>query len=420
MLEMDKEFFTMDDLNFSGKTVLIRVDINCPYNKETGQIEDSERIIAHSATIKELFEKGAKVVVLAHQGRKGDADFLPLEQHSKLLSKHIGKEVIYCNDLFGQIALSAIKSLTDGQILLLENTRFFEDETKKFDNASDYAKLPMIQSLSSVADYFVNDAFSVSHRMQASVVGFNELLPSAAGRVMQSELEGLFRALDHAEHPNIYILGGAKPDDVYLLLKYACSSPAVDKILTSGVLGELCLSAMGIDLGEAKTQYFIENQFDEIIPDLKALLVKHSQKIEVPPDMAVEENGIRAEYGVAEIATKAPGKSTGDIGTKTISRYSQIIASAKSIYFKGPVGIYEQAIFEKGTRAMLTAIQDANAFKLMGGGHSLSAVEKFGIDKAKISHISLAGGAVVEYLQGKKLPAVEALKKAYLRDKLKF
>ncbi|MFH1258033.1 MAG: phosphoglycerate kinase [Candidatus Micrarchaeota archaeon] len=410
---MEKEFFTMDDFNFSGKTAIIRVDINCPFNEQTKQIEDSERISAHAQTIKELSEKGAKVVVLAHQGRKGDPDFIPLQQHALLLSKHMGKNVNYVNDLFGENALNAIKQAQNNGILLLENTRFFDDETKKLEKPEGYSKTDMIKKLASICDYFVLDGFSVSHRAQASVVGLAYLKPACAGRVMQKELSGLANALDRAEHPNIYVLGGAKPEDVYLLLKYACSSPAIDNVLTSGILGELCAIASGADLGSPKSQYLKEKGFDTIIPELASLLEQHSSKIEIPLDVAIEENGKRKEYAINEIAEKAPNSQSSDIGQRTISRYAQIISSAKTIYFKGPVGVYENPLFENGTKAILRAIESSNAFKLMGGGHSVSAVEKFSIDKSRISHISLAGGAVVEYLQGKKNPGLEALKYSY-------
>ncbi len=417
---MANQFFTIDDFQLEGKKVLVRADINCPYNESTKQIEDSERIVAHSNTIKELSEKNAKVIVLAHQGREGEKDFLPLEQHASLLSKHSGKKVEFIDDLYGEKAIAKINEMANSQIILLQNTRFYDEETKKFENTEEYSKTQMVRVLSKLVDYFINDAFSVSHRSQTSIVGFPQVLPAAAGRVMQRELEGLQKALDKAEHPNVYILGGAKPDDVFKLLKFACTSTAIDKVLTAGVLGELCIIARGIDLGEAKNNHMKHRQYDKLLPELKELITKYSSKIETPRDFAVEENGTRAEFEVREIAQKANGKQTFDIGERTIERYKRIISTAKTLYFKGPVGVYEQPLFEKGTKELLLAFQDANAFKLIGGGHSLSAIEKFSIDKAKISHISLAGGAVVEYLQGKELPGVEALKNAFERDKNKF
>ncbi|MEK6843029.1 MAG: phosphoglycerate kinase [Candidatus Micrarchaeota archaeon] len=417
---MVKEFFTIDDFHLEGKTCLVRADLNCPYDEKLGRIEDSERIAAHAGTILELAQKKAKVVVIAHQGRKGDIDFLPLSQHAALLSTHLKKYVEYCEDLFGSKAIEKIRKLANGDVVLLQNTRFYEEETVKFSDISDYGKTEMVKSLSKVIDYFISDGFSVAHRAQASVVGFAQILPSAAGRVMQKELEGLKNALDNANHPNIYILGGAKPDDVVGLLKFACKSNSVDKILTSGVLGELCIAASGIDLGSEKKKYFEKNGFDKLLMELSEYVSKYPQKIVMPKDFAFEENNARMEVDCLDYEKIAKGKPCFDVGGKTISNFEKIILQSKTIYFKGPVGVYENPLFEEGTRRVLKAIELADAFKLMGGGHSLSAVEKFGIDKTKISHISLAGGAVVEYLQGKKLPGVEALKEAYIRDMGKF
>lgn len=409
----------MDDFDFAGKTVLVRVDINCPLDEKTGQLEDSQRIAAHAATLKELSKKNAKVVVLAHQGRKGEKDFLPLSQHASMLYNHIKIPVEYIDDLYTQKTLQKMGKIRPGEIILLQNTRFYDDETKKVAKPEDYSQTEMVKSLSKHADFFILDGFSVSHRAQASTVGFPVMLPSCAGRVMEKELLGLQKALDFAVHPNIYILGGAKPDDVFQLLKFACESSNVDKILTSGVLGELCVAAKGIDLGGSKMHSFKEKGYDALLPELKALISKYPSKIEIPQDFAVEENGQRKEYAVEGLAQKAAGKPAFDIGPLTISHFTDIISTSKTLYFKGPVGVYENPLFEEGTKKVLLAVQNCNAFKLMGGGHSLSAMEKFHIDKTKISHISLAGGAVVEYLQGKKLPGVEALKAAFKRGKEK-
>ncbi|MBI5225394.1 phosphoglycerate kinase [Candidatus Micrarchaeota archaeon] len=417
---MQKEFFTIDDFALEGKTCLVRPDLNCPYDAKIGKIEDSERIARHAKTILELAQRGAKVVVIAHQGRKGDPDFLPLSQHAALLSTHLKKYVEYCEDLFGSKAVEKIKKMRAGDVVLLENTRFYEEETAKFSEISDYGKTEMVKSLSKVCDFFILDGFSVSHRAQASVVGFAQILPSAAGRVMQKELEGLRNALDNSSHPNIYILGGAKPDDVIGLLEFACKSELVDRILASGVLGELCIAAAGIDLGIEKKKYFEKNGFDKLLPKLSEYVSKYPRKIIMPIDFAYEQNNARKEVDVLDYEKIANGKPSFDLGAKTISNFEKIILQSKTIYFKGPVGVYENPLFEEGTRRVLKAVELADAFKLMGGGHSISAVEKFKIDKSKISHISLAGGAVVEYLQGKKLPGVEALKRAYIRDREKF
>ncbi len=411
---MGKEFFTVDDFDFKGKTVLLRADVNSPLAAD-GSLEDSKRIAAHADTLRELCGKGGRVAVLAHQGRVFGKDFLPLKQHAALLERHAGVRVQYVDALFSDDVLMKIKAMKDGDALLLENTRFYAEEATEASDERQYASTLFVKRLSSVADFFVNDAFSVSHRSQASVVGFAFTLPAVAGRVMEKELNGLANALEHAEHPNVYVLGGAKPDDVFGLLEFACASEKVDKILVSGVLGELCLVAKGASVGYSKEFFFKQQGFDKIIPKLKQLLALAANKIMLPADLAVEENGARAEYPVSQLAAK-DALMPYDIGRKTIAGFSTAIASAKTVYYKGPQGYYENPLFEQGTRSVLKAVEASAAFKLMGGGHSLSALEKFGVDKGKISHISLAGGAVVEYLQGKRLPGVEALKASYRRS----
>lgn len=414
MAKPEKTFFTMDDFVFKGKTVLVRVDINTPLDPKKG-LQDSPRIAEHAATLKALSEKGAKVVALAHQGRPYSDDFVSLKGHAALLSKHAGLPVGFIDGLFSDAVLARVAKLKLGEILLLENTRFYAEETEEVKDGQAFLKSRFLQRLSPAADFFVNDAFSVSHRLQASVVGPSLFLPSCAGLVMERELNGLQRALEHAEHPNVYVLGGAKPDDVFELLKYACETPAVDKVLTSGILGELCILAGGFSVGPAKMKLLKENGFDALVPGLKALLARYSLKIEFPQDVAVLEGGKRKEYSVKSLSS-AKGPSF-DLGAKTISRYAQILSTAKTIYFKGPVGKYEDPLFAQGTREILRAIAGGKAFSLMGGGHSLNALEKFGIPQGKISHVSLAGGAVVAYLQGKPLPGVEALRQAYARGK---
>ncbi|MBU1197849.1 phosphoglycerate kinase [Candidatus Micrarchaeota archaeon] len=405
-----KQFFTLDDFNFKGKTTLVRVDINAPFDAKTG-LQDSKRFAEHAITLKELSKKGARVVVLAHQGRPFSTDFISLKTHASYLEKHVNRPVRFLDGLFSNTVLNEIRQMNDGDIVLLENTRFYSEETEKVPREDQFLKALMVKRLCSIADFYVNDAFSASHRMQASLVGPAFLLPSAAGRVMERELAGLSKALETAEHPNVYVLGGAKPDDVFTLLQFACSSKAVDKILTSGVLGELCLLAKGYDIGPTKRQWIRDAGYDALLPELQSLMEKHSSKIEFPQDVAIGENGARKEFRVTDLA-QANGP-TYDIGAKTIARYQSILSTAKTIYFKGPVGKFEDPLFEQGTREILKAVSSSKAFSLMGGGHSLAAMEKFSIPSSKISHLSLAGGAVVSYLQGKKLPGVEALKQAF-------
>lgn len=403
-MDAQKEFKTLDDLQCENKTILVRVDINAPYNPQAGKIDDSERFAAHAQTIKELSNKKAKVVILAHQGRAGDDDFLTLEQHAEVLGAHMRKKVKYVSDIIGSTAQSEIKKLAPGKILLLENVRFLAEETLD----KNQEKTLLVKTLSPLCDAFVNDAFSAAHRGQTSLVGFTKVLPSYAGRVMEHEYTSIAKVIQNIERPSVYILGGAKPDDVFGLMKYALENNTVDHILTSGVIGELCLLAKGHDLG-SKKDWLHEKGFDALLPEVEKLVAKYDAKIEVPSDFAFKDSDdIRVEVSLQQLPNTT--KPVFDIGSATARRYAEFVKQAKTVYVKGPVGKFEEPQFELGTKTVFQALEKTKAFTLMGGGHTLSALEKFGVSKKKISHISIAGGALVEMLRGKPLPAVEALK----------
>ena len=401
------DFLTMDDFDPAGKTVLVRVDINAAIEK--GRIQDSERLEAHGQTIRELSEKGAKVVVLAHQGRAGDKDFTRLEQHASLLSNHVGKKVKYVPDLSGKATLQGIRKMSAGKVFLLENVRMYAEESldgKKMP----FEKALFVTELSSVCDVFVNDAFSAAHRAQTSLMGFTHTLPSYAGRVMQHEYHAVQKATAHAQKPVVQLLGGGKPDEPLALMEYALEHHQADMILTSGVLGELCLLAKGKKLGR-KEQWLKEQGYLSYLPKVQELMSKYEDKIDVPGDFAyADEHGIRVEVKLEQLPDLA--QSVFDIGTNTAHAYARHIKSAKTVYLKGPLGAYEQKAFEQGTRLVLQAMQECKAFTLLGGGHTITALKKFGFSFKKFGHVSLAGGALLEMLQGKKLPAIEALKES--------
>jgi len=403
---MKKDFLTLSDVEVKNKTVLIRVDINVPYDVANRSIQDSDRLREHAKTIKELSDKGAKVVVLAHQGRKGDADFIHLGQHAKLLEKHVGRRVQFVADVVGERAQQKIKFLSPKDILLLDNVRFLDDETEE-KSPEEHADSQIVLELSPLADIFVNDAFSASHRSHASIVGFTETLPSYAGRVMERELVSCEKALN-PKRPNIFILGGVKPDDCIAIMRYMLEGKRLDTALTCGTVGELFLIAKGFNLGE-KMKFYEEKDFLKLVPQAKQLLEKYGTKIEMPIDVAIDENG-RQEISVEEL----PVESTVlDIGNKTAQKYSEIIKNAKTIVVKGPAGVYEKQGFDAGAKLLLDSIANSKAFSLIGGGDTLVAIEKLGIDRNKFSYISLGGGALITYLSGKPMPGVEALKKGH-------
>ena len=218
------KFLTIDDVEVKDKVVLVRVDFNSPVDPETKKILDDSRIRAHGeSTVKELAEKGAKVVVLAHQGRKGDSDFIPLKQHAEILAKVLGNPVKYVDDLFGEKAKDAIKGLKSGEVVVLENVRAYDAETEQ-GTPEEQAKKELVVNLAPLADLFVNDAFSAAHRAHVSIIGFTAVLPSVAGRVMERELRSLRKILEKPEKPCVFILGGAKTDDSLEISSYVLNN----------------------------------------------------------------------------------------------------------------------------------------------------------------------------------------------------
>jgi len=402
------KFLTLDDVNVKGKTVMVRVDFNSPVDPETKKLLDDTRIRAHGeTTIKELSEKEAKVVILAHQGRPGDPDFIPLKQHAERLGEIIGKSVKYVDDLYGEKAKKAIRELRNGEILVLENTRTYPEE-RKSKTPEEHAKSEFIRELAPLADLFVNDAFSAAHRSHASVVGFTAVLPSVAGRIMERELKALTRVLESPEKPCVFILGGAKADDSLKISQYVLKNEIADYILTGGITGHLFLVATGVDLGGPNMELLEKQKVLDLVPGIEKLMAEYPGKIKTPIDVAVEVEGKRKEISVKNLPTEHP---IFDIGTETIKEYSQIIKKAKSIVISGPPGVYEREEFLKGTKEVLEAVAESEAFSLVGGGHTVAAVQELGLSD-KMSYISTAGGALIEFLMGSKLPAVVALEKA--------
>lgn len=393
---------TMDDYDFKGKTVFIRVDLNCPVDEKTLLVESSPRIAGHARTIGELSEKGAKTVVLAHQGRKGDYDCISLSQHALLLGAEAKRPVKFIDDTCGQKAKSAISSLKCGEILLLENVRFLSDETK-YKTIDENENATLVRELSSLCDAFVLDAFSASHRAQASIVGFHRK-PVIAGRVMEREITALSK-LSNPKHPMVFLMGGSKPEDSIGIMENWLSKGKVDKVLTCGVLGELFILASGQELG-GTLAYLKEKKAIDHLPAAKELLSKHKGKILFPNDVAVVFEGKRLELPIDNLPSN---ESIVDIGKKTAARYSAELNLAKTTLVNGPAGVYEKKESEYGTKTLFGAIEKSSAFSVFGGGHTLSAISKFKIRENKLGYVSLAGKALIEYLSGEELPGVRIL-----------
>ena len=406
------KYLTIDDIEVRDKVVLVRVDFNSEIDLKTKKVTSDVRIRAHGeSTIKDLSEKGAKVVILAHQGRKGEVDFIPMKQHAEILGNILDKPVQFVDDIFGEKAQNAIKNLKSGEILVLDNVRGFEGETKK-GTPEEHSKTELVKNLAPLADLFVNDAFAAAHRAHVSMVGFTAVLQSAAGRIMEKELKSLSKAFEKPEKPCLFIMGGAKADDSLEISKYVLNNKIADTVLTGGVTSQVFLAAKGYDLGDSNMAFLSKKKVLDLIPGIKELIKTYPKGFAIPEDLALNLNGKRKEISVNQLPTEY---SIFDVGAKTIENYKQLIKEAKSIVLSGPMGVYEKPEFAIGTKRIFEAIANSNAFSLAGGGHTISALKQFGLSN-KISYISTAGGALIEFLMGKKLPCVVALEAATKRD----
>jgi len=351
-----------------------------------------------------LSNKGAKVVLLAHQSRPGKKDFTTLEQHAEALSDILNLRVKYIDSLFSASAKEAIKSLRPHEILLLENVRFFSEETLSR-TPLEQSKTILVRELSPLIDYYINDAFAAAHRSQASLVGFTVNTPSAAGRVMEKELTVIQNALDNVEHPCVFLLGGMKPDDSIDVMENVLSNGTADSILTTGIVGNIVLWASGADIGEVNRNFIASRGYEDMVAKAKDLIDRFGDKVKYPIDVACEIDGERVDIDYTEI----PNEAIFDIGVKTINYYAKEIRDAKAIFANGPAGVFEDPKFAMGTEDLINAIAKSEGFSLIGGGHIAAATAGLGLED-QMSHLSSGGGACISMLASKDLAAVEALK----------
>jgi len=393
-----------------GKRVLLRVDLNCPV--EEGRITGTARINAHAKTIAELSDRGARVIVLSHQGRKGHDDFIPLAQHARMLSSLLSRPVIYVDQVVGAKCEEAIARLEDGQVLLLENVRYLHCETKHPDGQGE-----IVYHLSPLVDYFVLDALSVAHRKHSSVIGFSKRMPCFAGDVLSAEIDAVRKVSDCQDVT--FIFGGSKADDSFKVMARWLDQGRVRRVLVGGALSVLLLHASGRDVGDSK-EFLASSGLEASVPAAKELLSKHDGLIMLPLDVGlsikaqqeVEDRTLSQIQHQGRIERDADSIREGqiyDIGAKTIAAYSKEIEQAGCIVMNGPLGVYELDHFAKGTREVLEAVSRSKAFSLLGGGHTLTAIDRFGMDRAGFGYVSLAGKALIEFLCGKELPGIRAL-----------
>ena len=413
----DRSFLTIDDYDLTGHNVILRIDINSSINPENGDLLDDTRIKRHSATVEELSDKGARVIVLAHQSRPGKLDFVNLEKHGNRMSQIINKEIKFIDDIYGKKAIEHINKIKNGEIILLDNVRFDDEEIElsKFmnDNFDAQRKSKMVRELSPQASFFVNDAFAASHRCQPSLVGFAENMPALAGRVMQRELDFLGKAISSGPTPRIAVLGGSKAADSVAIAENFLQK-GVEKILTGGVVANIFLIASGVDIGKPSTQFIEKHipEYETVIKLAKELLKKYKGRIEIPTDVALNIDGKR--YGT-NVSNLPQDHSLYDIGIDTLVNYISIIEEAGTIIANGPMGVFEDAEFATGTNEVFSAISKSNGMTVVGGGETAMAFNQMGLADG-IRHISTGGGACISFMSGETMPALEAMR----RSKNKF
>ncbi len=409
---MSGQIKTIDDYDYHNKTVLLRVDINSPIDQKTGKIANENRLDKSLSTIGDLSNKGAKLVIMAHQGDTLDYhNLVSLAEHAEKLTLKLGKPVQFIDDVAGPAAKEKITLLKAGEILLLDNIRIYTEEVSTFENdvkltAQEMTQTYMVQNLAPLIDFYVNDAFAAAHRNAPSMVAFQQILPSSGGRLLINELAALSTIMDHPQRPCVFILGGLKISDAFGMMKQVLEKGVADTILTTGVTGQIFLMAQKIQLGEASEEFIYDRSLDKFISQARTYLEAYSDKIHFPQDVAVRIEENRKEIMIEQLPSHG---MIVDIGEKTIVNYENIISKAGTLFVNGPAGVYEKRISAKGTKRLWNALAKARGFTVIGGGDTVASANHF-IDTDQLDFISTGGGALVRHISGVQLPLIEAMK----------
>jgi len=401
------DFLTLDDVETSGKRVFLRVDINVPLDPSTHEILDDTRIRAVCPTLEEL--KGARVVLGSHQSRPGKDDFTSLEPHTKLLERYCSQQVRIVDDVLGPQARQEISKVRPGEVLVLDNLRFCAEENID-DKPEKLAKTHLVKRLSPLFEVYVNDAFATAHRSQPSIVGLSEVLPSAAGRLMEKEVGAVSTLLLEPKRPCVYVLGGSKVEDKVPVMEHILSRDKADRILLGGVPAKLFLRALD------RKVTFDEREvsgYESFLETARNLVGKYRDRIVVPVDLAFEEKGKRTDR---RVDSTLPQEPTLDIGKETVEKYSKVVRGAATVVANGPLGVFETNGFDLGTKSILESMALINGYTVIGGGHLVGLATIHGIED-KFSHVSTAGGAMLSLLAGQTLPGVDALVRAAKRTR---
>ncbi|MBQ7644335.1 MAG: phosphoglycerate kinase [Spirochaetales bacterium] len=407
---------TLDDFEkndgLRGKTVLCRVDINQPVDRAKGTLKSINRIQACVPTIRELSEKGARVVLMAHQGSDIEyKNYYTTKPHAEVLSRLLGFDVKWVEDVCGPTARKAIESLNDGEVLLLDNVRFMAEEQTLFETKlclshEDQAKTQVVTKLAPLGDLYVCDAFAAAHRDQPTLCGFEQILPSAMGRLFEKEYCTVSSLMEEPERPCVFVLGGAKIADAFQMMKTVLSKGSADLVLTGGLVANIFLASQKVQIGKGSLDFIMKSNYGQFIDVAKELYGLYADRIVLPVDLAWVCDGKRHEAGIGEIPEEI---AAVDIGSGTAERYRKEILNARTVFENGPAGVFEQEASELGTKTIWQALADTEAFTVLGGGDSITATEKYNLTD-RIGYICTGGGALIRFLSGEELPVVKALR----------
>ncbi|KUO76241.1 MAG: phosphoglycerate kinase [Clostridia bacterium BRH_c25] len=403
---------TLDDIEVKGKTVLLRVDINQPIDREHNTLKDTTRVRACIPTIRELSEKGARLVLLAHQGSDIEyKNYYTTEPHFRVLKELLGKEIKFIDDVCGPAARSAIKGLKNGEILLLDNVRFVAEEQTLFEmnlklTHEQQAKTLLVSKLSPLADLYICDAFAAAHRDQPSLCGFEQILPSAMGRLFEEEFCVISGLMENPDRPSVFVLGGVKVSDAFLMMSTVLKNNIADRILTGGLVANIMLWAKGVDIGERSKSFVRKQGYENYVDTARELGEEFADKIILPVDFGYVKDDRRCECPIQGIPSD---ELLADIGSKTAGIYRQEILNAKTVFVNGPMGIFEKPESELGTKAIWEALGETSGYTVIGGGDSITATNKYEMTE-KINYICTGGGALIRFLTGEELPVVRALR----------
>ena len=401
------DILTLDDFDLKGKTVLLRVDLNVPIDHDTKEILGEYRIEEAAITIKAL--NSAKIVVISHQGRVGRKDFVGMKNHAKVLEKYCGKKVKYVQDVIGASAIEEIKNMNDDDIIMLDNLRLCAEENYEF-SLEDSAKTIMVKRLAGLFDLFVLDSFPSAHRTHPSLVGFAQVLPTCAGKLIEKEVMQLQKILDVAKGPYTIVLGGSKVGDRLMAIKKLIDNKRADHILLTGIIANVFMRAQG----RIKFPLNIKRE-DEHVANAHALIGEHPDIFSTPVDVAVNNNGSRTEIDVRDLQND---DEIFDVGQKTIEHYGKTISGSGTVFISGPAGYFEKDDFKTGTKALLEYVANSMATTIVSGGHLTTALKKYELSD-KVDHISTAGGALVRYIAGEELPMIKSLEESAIKYRSK-